>query len=314
MIKDEYSYIISYHLIFLLKRYLDIILLMDVLEKIKGRVVQIKPPHIVLGIDPYIDKIPPCYTKRHSDFIRSIEEWANDVLFVCKDEVVGVKFQMAFFEFLGSDGVKLCLELMKRAKEEYDFLVILDAKRNDIPDVSQVYAQTYLNNKYIDALTTTPYFGLDSLDAFIKFAKTYRKLIFVVVYSSNKGAMDFQRIKTGDKEFWEEVLDRVHNVYSEERYLAFVVGATNPAAVRKVQDTFKSSWILSPGFGPQGADVPSWKRIYLKPISNVLFNLSRTLTVPDPVGHYTERRMYAEFIRKNVREWKGILRPLYEVL
>ncbi len=288
---------------------------MDALEILKERVInKVVPPYIVLGLDPYIDKIPPCYLKRDVDIITSIKWWAEDVLYLCKDEVVGVKFQMAFFEFLGSEGIKLCLELIKRAKEEYGFFVILDAKRNDIPEVAQVYAQTYLKNEWIDALTTTPYFGIDSLDAFIKVARANQKLIFVVVYSSNKGAMDFQRIKTGDREFWEEVLDRMYKVYNNEQYLAFVVGATNPAAVRKVQDTFKSSWILSPGFGPQGADVQTWKRIYLKPVSNVLFNLSRTLTIPDPLGHYMERKVYAGFIRNKIKEWRAVLNPLYEVV
>lgn len=287
---------------------------MSSLEILKGRITKIKMPHIVLGIDPYIDKIPPCYTKKYRDFVKAIDEWIRDLLFLCKDDVVGVKFQIAFFEFLGSNGIKLCFELMKHAKEEYNYFVILDAKRNDIPDISNIYAHAYLNNNYIDAMTTTPYFGLDSLDVFLKNAKVYGKLVFVVIYSSNKGATDFQRIKTADKELWEEILYRIYNVYKSDESLAFVVGATNPMAVRKVQDTFRSSWILSPGFGPQGGDVSTWKRVYLKPINNIMFNLSRAITVPDSVGHYTERKMYVDFVREKISEWRSILVPLYEVV
>lgn len=286
---------------------------MSALEKLKERIVFIKQPHIILGVDPYINKIPPCYTRKHQNFINAIDEWVRDLLFLCKDEVVGVKFQIAFFEFLGSEGIKLCFNLAKHAKEAYNYFVILDVKRNDIPDISSIYAQTYLDNDYIDAITTTPYFGLDSMESFIKSARIYKKLIFVVLYSSNRGAIDFQRVKVGDRELWEEVLSKIYDSYKNEVYLGFVVGATNPVVVRKVQETFKESWILSPGFGPQGADISSWKRVYLKPITKILFTLSRALTVPDPIEYYTDRKIYAGFVKKSITEWKSILMPLYKV-
>ncbi|MFN7181380.1 MAG: orotidine-5'-phosphate decarboxylase [Planctomycetota bacterium] len=278
------------------------------------RVIAVGTPHIVLGIDPYINKIPPYYLNKQKDFIKAIEEWVKDLLVICKDEVVGVKFQMAFFEFLGSDGVKLCYELIKFAKEKNGYFVILDAKRNDIPDISNVYAETYLSNNFIDAITTTPYFGLDSLDTFLKCAQKYGKIIFVVVYSSNRGAMDIQKIKTPQEvEFWEYIVKKIYEVYREKRCIGFVIGATNPVVVRKVQDIFHNVWILSPGFGPQGADTSAWKNVYLKPVSNILFTLSRTLTIPDPVGHYTTRSLYINFVKDQLKMWKEILGSLYQV-
>ncbi len=287
---------------------------MGAIDDLQERVIEIGVPHIILGIDPYLDKIPPYYLKRQKDFINAVKNWVEDLLLICRNEVIGVKFQSAFFEFLGVEGIKLCYELIKLAKEKYRYFVILDVKRNDIPDISAIYAQTYLNNNFIDSVTTTPYFGLDSLDVFLRCAEKYNKIIFVVLYSSNAGSLDLQKVKVTEKlEFWEYILGKIYEKYKDEKYLGFVVGATNPVIVRKVQETFTFSWILSPGFGPQGADTAVWKRVYLKPVNYILFSLSRTLTIPDPIGHYTDKKMYLQFVMNQVKEWKNILKTLYEV-
>jgi orotidine-5'-phosphate decarboxylase len=283
-------------------------------QKLIENVVKVGAPHILLGIDPNVEKIPAFYIKKYRNFVKAIEEWVKDLLLVCHNEVVGVKFQSAFFEFLGSEGIKLCNELMKFASEEYKYFVVLDAKRNDIPEISKVYAETYLVNDWIDGITTTPFFGVDSLEVLLEKATKNNKYVFVVIFSSNKGAIDFQRVKVEESEFWEYVLNKLYGLYKENNSLGFVVGATYPQAVRKVQDLFPEGWIISPGFGPQGAETSAWKKAYLKPVKNILFNLSRALTIPDNPAYYTQRDSYLKFVKNKIEEWKNILSILYKVM
>jgi orotidine-5'-phosphate decarboxylase len=83
---------------------------------------------LVLGIDPAPDHAPLALSAGASPFLRRYTE----VLMDAAHTLVGfVKFQSAFFEAFGSEGVSDLARAIAGAKER-GYAVILDAKRGDI--------------------------------------------------------------------------------------------------------------------------------------------------------------------------------------
>ena len=91
---------------------------------------------LCVGIDPYLDKIPPVF-RRKDMAVESPEtsEAVSDFCLAVLDQIAGrvaiVKPQIALFEQLGWRGIRT-LERVIQAAHERGLLVLLDAKRGDI--------------------------------------------------------------------------------------------------------------------------------------------------------------------------------------
>ena len=71
---------------------------------------------LILGIDPSIQNIPDIYKRNQT--VDIIISWGADLIEACKDKVAGVKFQIAYFENLGLDGLIALAKLIHIAKEQ----------------------------------------------------------------------------------------------------------------------------------------------------------------------------------------------------
>ncbi len=115
---------------------------------------------LVLGIDPAPEHAPLALSAGGSTFLRRYTE----VLMDAAHTLVGfVKFQSAFFEAFGSEGMSELARAIAVAKER-DYAVILDAKRGDIGSTAEAYAQAYLSPAHaggtdleVDCLTVNPF-------------------------------------------------------------------------------------------------------------------------------------------------------------
>src|SRR5262249_21770260 len=112
-----------------------------------------------------------------------------------------VKLQSAFFELLGPNGMEVQQQLFREA-ELLDFVTVLDAKRGDIASPATAYADAAFGGfardgrTYpvwdADALTINPYLGRDAVEPFLEAAKKDGRGVFVLVRTSNPGAVLFQ--------------------------------------------------------------------------------------------------------------------------
>ena len=71
----------------------------------------------------------------------------------------------AFFESFGPEGIQalhdVCASIPK------DIPVILDAKRGDIESTAQAYADSAFSIPNVNAVTLSPYMGIDSITPFL---------------------------------------------------------------------------------------------------------------------------------------------------
>ena len=131
--------------------------------------------------------------------------------------------------------------------------VILDAKRGDIGNTSNLYARAFFEKLDFNAVTVAPYMGEDSVKPFMTYLD---KWVILLALTSNKGAADFQYLKdekSGDQLF-ESVLKTSQNWGSNENMM-YVVGATKAEYFTEIRKIVPDSFLLVPGVGAQGGSL-----------------------------------------------------------
>jgi len=214
---------------------------------------------VVVGIDPVIDKFPEYILNKFVSDYEKLMEFGKEVLDGVHDIVPAVKFQSAYFESYGMEGMNAFKDLIKYAKNK-ELYVIADIKRGDIGTTANAYARAYLEpgkDFEVDAITINPYLGDDSNNEFYKIAKKYDKGIFLLVKTSNKSSGQVQNIKIGKEKIYEKIaINLKNNKYYDCDYdysnLGAVVGATYPEEIKEIRKILPKSVFLIPGYGAQG--------------------------------------------------------------
>ncbi|HEY3578153.1 MAG TPA: orotidine-5'-phosphate decarboxylase [Gaiellaceae bacterium] len=183
-----------------------------------------------------------------------VVEFCRGIVDAVAETAVVVKPQAAFFEAQGADGWAALTEVCEYARKA-GLLVIVDAKRGDVPSTARAYAAAFA--PLADAVTVNPYLGFDSLEPF--FASDGLG-VFVLVKTSNPGSVDLQDLLLADgRPLWQHVaglVDRWGSDLVGESGLSSVgavVGATFPQEVAEARQLLPRSVLLLPGVGAQGA-------------------------------------------------------------
>ncbi|MHB1004741.1 MAG: orotidine-5'-phosphate decarboxylase [Chloroflexota bacterium] len=171
------------------------------------------------------------------------------------DLVCAYKPNLAFFEAHGPHG----LETLQRtlAIIPADIPMVGDAKRGDVGHTADAYARALYDVYGFDAVTVSPYLGLEALAPFINRAD---RGVFVLCRTSNPGAGEFQDllVALGESEaplpLYEAVARRVVAA-NRHGNLGLVVGATYAEELRRVRTLAPDLPILIPGVGAQAGDL-----------------------------------------------------------
>ena len=144
-------------------------------ERLQGRIDQ-TGSRLCVGLDPRPGDGGAAAAR---DFLKQVIEetapWA-----------AAYKPNMAYFEAMGIEGIRLLEELLAGMPEEIP--VILDAKRSDIGETQKYYAQGYFAGWNVDAVTLNPFLGYDSIEPFLDWQG---KGIYLLAVTSNPGSADF---------------------------------------------------------------------------------------------------------------------------
>ena len=268
---------------------------------------------LCLGVDPHLDLIPKIFdvNTKTSNIVGKVEKFCFSLLDAAVGLVPAIKPQIALFEQLGPDGMKLLSSLCKHAQSQ-NFLVIMDAKRGDIGSTSQAYANAYLGKDApfpSDALTINPWLGIDSLEPFFKKASETSSGLFVLVHTSNKGSKDIQEmsLSTGIK-CYEHLANILKPIIEKNKgtlglsSIGVVSGATfreESVALRKL---LPNAPFLIPGYGTQGASAKDACAPLVQDIkhSNLLnfglINASRSILFSED-----------SYLANNIEEWQKII-------
>ena len=256
---------------------------------------------LCVGIDPRWNSLPLEVRDRYRDLPArdrgpaAVLDFGLKVLELVEPYSGVIKPQAAFFELLGAPGMRVLQEILVRASE-MGFQTILDAKRGDIAGTATAYAEAAFTGVKIDdetvpiwnadALTVNPYLGEDAVEPFVSVAKSSGRGLFVLVRTSNPGAVLFQDLVCDGKPLYRHVAAEVAHWNASTigacglGDVGAVVGATHPKELAELRSAMPDVWLLVPGYGAQGGTAADVKVAYRADGLGAIVNSSRGVTFP----------------------------------
>ncbi len=281
-----------------------------------------KESFLCLGLDPHLTLIPNIFQTKYKvnkviyskENLDIVENFCFSIIENCINLVPAIKLQIAFFEQLGPEGIKLFSNLCHKIKIS-DTLCIIDAKRSDISSTATAYSNAYLDDLSpfpCDALTVNPWLGIDSIMPFIEKCNK-DKGIFVLLHTSNFGSFDIQK-KTliNQNKCYEDLAINLKKIiednlgFSGLSSIGIVAGGTFKEEALNLRKILPSAPFLIPGFGHQGARIDNVvcalvKEKTQKNVYNFgIVNSSRGLCFPNEANNCTSIHNWVEVIRKNI--------------
>jgi orotidine-5'-phosphate decarboxylase len=252
---------------------------------------------VCVGIDPRPEDLPAGFLDRfpgdRAGVARALEAFGREVVEVVAPLVPAVKFQAAFYEAYGPEGVA-ALHATTGAARDAGLIVLMDGKRNDIGSTAEAYARAYLGKVPVgdhfepswdvDALTVNPYLGVDGVTPFVKVASREGKGIFVLVRTSNASAREFQDLVADGKPLYRHVAERLagwalpHRGEAGYSFVGAVVGATYPHELAELREALPGVPFLVPGYGTQGGSASDVAPAFDDSGLGALINNSRGIT------------------------------------
>ncbi len=222
-------------------------------DRLNAAVKRVGNP-VMVGIDPRAEDLPKGFLERFPETRAGVGEalrvFGCGVVDAVENRVPIVKFQSAFYELYGPEGIAV-LHATAEYAHKRGLIVVMDGKRNDIGSTAEAYARAYLGRVpvgdrfepvwAVDALTVNPYLGSDGIDPFVRIAAREEKGVFVLVRTSNVTAGEFQDLTSDGRPIYRHVAERLtrwagdHKGESGYSFVGAVVGATYPGQLAELR-------------------------------------------------------------------------------
>ena len=213
---------------------------------------------LCVGLDPEPARFPGAW---HGDAGR-IFDFCAAIVDATHDLAIAFKPQIAYFAAHRAEGqLERLIAHIKRVAPAVP--VILDAKRGDIGSTAEQYALEAFGRYQADAVTLSPFMGLDSLTPWQRHAD---KGLILLCRTSNPGGSDLQAQRLagpagapGDL-LYEHIARLAAGPWNTTGQLGLVVGATFPGEIERVRALAPTLPLLIPGVGAQGGDATTTVR------------------------------------------------------
>jgi len=244
--------------------------------------IQLKRSFLCVGLDTDITKIP----KIILDHEFPIYEFNRQIIDSTADYTIAYKPNLAFYEILGAAGW-ISLEMtVNYIRERYpEIFIIADAKRGDIGNTSKMYATAFFEKIDFDAITLSPYMGVDSVTPFFEYKN---KWVVLLALTSNTGADDFQQtLDDNGTRLFENVMIK-SKTWGTENNLMYVVGATRAEMLRGIREMVPNHFLLIPGVGAQGGSLADVAKYGLNKKCGLIVNSSRAIIYADCTNDFAK--------------------------
>ncbi|MDH4067487.1 MAG: orotidine-5'-phosphate decarboxylase [Dehalococcoidia bacterium] len=246
---------------------------------------------LCIGLDPDPELMP----------VADVLQFNEAIIEATSDLVCAYKPNLAFYEALGTEGLAILERMVKEIPGNIP--VIGDAKRSDIGNTARAYAKALFSVLGFDAATVNPYLGYDSVEPFISYED---KEVFILCRTSNKGATDFQNLRSDGLPLY-EIVARKAREWNIHGNIGLVVGATYPEELKKVRSICPEMPLLIPGIGAQGGDLASAVGYGVDARGEkAIINVSRQILYASKEKDFAQAaRNVAEKIRNQVNDYRS---------
>ncbi|MDR2425439.1 MAG: orotidine-5'-phosphate decarboxylase [Prevotellaceae bacterium] len=239
-----------------------------------------KRSFLCVGLDTDINKLPECL-RTDADPVFAFNKAIIDATAAF---AVAFKPNLAFYEANGEAGWLSLAKTVEYLRKNFpEIFLIADAKRGDIGNTSEKYAETFFKTMDFDAITLSPYMGRDTVAPFL----TYRdKWCILLALTSNPSAADFQYIEDQNGVcLYQKVLSISQN-WGEN--IMYVAGATKAEQLEKVRAAAPNHFLLVPGIGAQGGSLQDVARYGMNSRCGLLVSASRSILYADSSKNFAQ--------------------------
>lgn len=252
------------------------------------QLIKQKKSFLCIGLDTDVCKIP----EHLMGMDDPVFEFNKEIIDATFEVAVAYKPNLAFYESLGPKGWESLQKTVEHLRgKRSPVFIIADAKRGDIGNTSQMYAQAFFETMDFDAVTLAPYMGMDTVSPFLKFKD---KWSVILALTSNKSADDFQYLK--EKETGEQLFETVLKKSSQwgtTDQIMYVVGATKAEELAGIRKIVPEHFLLVPGVGAQGGSLQEVAKYGLNDHCGLLVNSSRGIIYASKEKDFAEKAFEA---------------------
>jgi len=246
--------------------------------------------HVCLGLDTSAEYVPAKERSKAANDTQAVLEFNKALINATYDIVACFKVQIAYYEEMGIEGLKVYSETLKYIKSK-GALVIADIKRGDIADTALRYVKAHYSGDFsADFVTISPYMGMDSIEPWLNEARNLGKGAFVLMRTSNSGMKDFQYLTLSDDFSGMSKKPRVYHIVGNKMtelaknnmgsygygIFGVVVGCTEREEASELRQFYPDLFFLIPGYGAQGGGARD-VAILLKDGNGGVVNASRSI-------------------------------------
>ena len=222
---------------------------------------------VCVGLDPNPKTLP----SHLGEGLNATFDFCRAIIDATASDVCAFKPQVAWFSAFGFEEV--LVDLIRYIHDSYpNTPVILDAKRGDIGETCKAYAQEAFDRYRADAVTVSPYLGLNNLSPFFERAD---KGVFVLCRTSNPQAEWLQNYPD-DEPIYLRVAKEVVKA-NRHGNLMLVAGATHTRELAAIRGAVGNMPLLIPGIGAQGGDLEEVIRAAVTRQGSVVINVGRSV-------------------------------------
>ncbi|MDO5288410.1 MAG: orotidine-5'-phosphate decarboxylase [Pseudomonadota bacterium] len=232
---------------------------------------------LCVGLDPEPARFPDGWARD----AEGIYAFCARVVEATADVVCAFKPQIAYFAAHRAEAQLERLMAHMRAVAPH-VPVILDAKRGDIGSTAEQYAKEAFERYGADAVTLSPFMGLDSITPYLRYEG---KGAFLLCRTSNPGGDDWQAQRLADvpgqPRLFEHLAALAQGPWNVNGQLGLVVGATRPQEIERVRAAAPTLPLLIPGVGAQGGDAQATVQAGWRADGPIVVNSSRAILYAD---------------------------------
>jgi len=261
-----------------------------------------KQSFLCVGLDTDINKIPAFLLNEEDP----VFEFNKAIVDATLPYTVSYKPNLAFYEALGVKGWESLQKTVEYIRSlNQPVFIIADAKRGDIGNTSAMYAQTFFETMDFDAVTLSPYMGLDTVSPFLNYKERWSVLLAL---TSNQSAADFQYFENKKgKKLFEQVLETSKS-WADKNQLMYVVGATKAEALSNIRKIVPEHFLLVPGVGAQGGSLSEVAKYGMNSQCGLLVNSSRGIIYASNGEDFA--KVAGEKAKEMQQEMAGLLRNI----
>jgi uridine monophosphate synthetase len=163
---------------------------------------------LYVALDPEIENLFPPDSpipNQPNISIKILQDRLQSIIEKTVDFVCAYKLSLGFYQALGIPGLELLQQTLTHIPS--DIPIILDAKHGDL-NTSTAFARTAFEDWQVDAITLSPYAGLDQVTPFLVYPG---KAVFVLCATANPSAAILQEYPTSEHPLYLQLVQAVQS-------------------------------------------------------------------------------------------------------